>query len=429
MPYLLYVNQKGENKVAHFLRNISIGRSDKNDILLNSEYVSRYHAKIYQDIDELYYLVDLGSSNGTIVESEAKHIKKNKYKIYDNLTFQIDQFSFIFIDESSDSENEIADHKVEQTIMNVNHTKHKSKYLDNIVLVNEKMIKLYHTVKEIAPSDFAAIILGESGTGKELIARLFHDYSNRKGKFFELNCANFKDDIFESEMFGSKKGAYSGALDKNGILLDAINGTIFLDEIGDIEPKIQAKLLRFLDYGTFYQVGSSKLQTSNARIISATNLDLEEMVKQKVFRSELYHRLTKITVTVPPLRERQDEIIPMAKYFLEEYSKQFPWKRPVLTKSAESELLAYHWPGNIRELGNKISNAMVLVRGKPIHNHHIMRCINNNKTPATSSICEMERNEIIHVLNIYNGNKTKAAKHLKFSRGKLYRKMKEYAIT
>ncbi|HVN70891.1 MAG TPA: sigma-54 dependent transcriptional regulator [Desulfomonilia bacterium] len=214
--------------------------------------------------------------------------------------------------------------------------------------------------------DTPILILGETGTGKELIAGAIHFRSpNFKGPFLTLNCAAIPKDLIESELFGYEKGAFSGAspLGKRGIIEEAADGTLFLDEVGDLSLQAQAKLLRFLEDGEFYRVGSTRKRHIRTRIVSATNKDLNDMMEQGLFRNDLYFRLGVVTVHVPSLNERRGDIIPLAKYFLDMFSTKFHKKYTRISKDAKEALQEHHWVGNVRELKNLIEHGVLIGKG------------------------------------------------------------------
>src|SRR6202163_1112220 len=215
------------------------------------------------------------------------------------------------------------------------------------VVSSPLMLKLLELVERIAQTNAAVLITGESGSGKELIARAVHHYSLRCAKpWVDVSCAALPENLVESELFGYEKGAFSGAdSPKPGLFELANHGTLFLDEIGEMEPRMQVKLLRVLDGVPYYRVGGQRKVEVNTRIVAATNQNLEEAVRTGRFRSDLYHRLNQCQVRVPPLRERQEDIAPIANYFLRQHSSQAS-----LSEEAQDLLRAYPWPGNVREL-------------------------------------------------------------------------------
>ncbi len=222
-------------------------------------------------------------------------------------------------------------------------------------------------IKMVAKSpDTPVLIMGETGTGKELIASAIHSYSpNFKARLATVNCAAIPKDLVESELFGYEKGAFSGAGagGKKGLIEEAANGTLFLDEVGDLSLEAQAKLLRFLETGEFYRVGSTQKLQMKTRVVAATNKEIDQMVANHQFRKDLYFRLGVIKVQVPALNQRPEDIIPLAKHFLQEFSNKFGKKFSRISAQAENALLAHHWSGNVRELKNRIEGAVLTGRG------------------------------------------------------------------
>jgi len=228
--------------------------------------------------------------------------------------------------------------------------------------------KIEETAARVAASDATVLLTGESGTGKSILARHIHELSPRKdGPFVEVACTTLSEHLLESELFGHVRGAFTGAIkDKPGRLEAAEGGTVFLDEIGDLTPELQSKLLRFLQDRTFERVGGSETLSIDARIIAATNQHLEDAVKEKRFREDLYYRLNVIEICIPPLRERPGEIVPLAEHFVEQASLIHHKPGLTLTPEARAALAAYSWPGNVRELRNVIERAVILSRGVQI---------------------------------------------------------------
>jgi DNA-binding NtrC family response regulator len=232
---------------------------------------------------------------------------------------------------------------------------------------SNEILEVMEFINKAAVSpDTPILILGETGTGKELIASAIHYRSPLfKGPFVTVNCATIPKDLIESELFGYEKGAFSGAgqTGKRGLIEEAAEGTLFLDEVGDLSPQAQAKLLRFLESGEFYRVGSTQKHLINTRIVSATNKDLNNMMELGLFRNDLYFRLGVVTVHVPSLNERRDDIIPLAQHFLIQYSTKFHKKFTRISKEAGKALLEHHWIGNVRELKNLIERGVLIGRG------------------------------------------------------------------
>src|ERR1700729_4078043 len=243
-------------------------------------------------------------------------------------------------------------------------------YLGMPAVVSSAAIQqLIDLVQRISQTNAAVLITGESGSGKELIARAVHHYSLRCSKpWVDVSCAALPEHLVESELFGYEKGAFSGAdSPKPGLFELANHGTLFLDEIGELEPRMQVKLLRVLDGVAYYRLGGVRKVTVDVRVVAATNQNLEQMVRTGDFRGDLYHRLGQICLYVPPLRERPEDIMPLAEHFLKQSNA-----RSYFSGSAQSELQRYQWPGNIRELRNAVTKAAVLTREAEIRGEDLM---------------------------------------------------------
>ena len=232
----------------------------------------------------------------------------------------------------------------------------------NMIGKSRGMLKVYSTINKAAPTAANVLILGESGTGKELVAKAIHENSPRKNKpFIVLNCGGISETLLETELFGHVKGAFTGAYsDKAGLFANTRGGTIFLDEIAELQPLLQVKLLRVVQEKTFRRVGGTKDITVDVRIISATNQDLERKVKDGIFREDLYFRLNVIPIQIPPLRERKEDIPVLTKYFIEKYSKEFGKEVKTISSYAMELLMEYPFPGNVRELENIIERSIAL---------------------------------------------------------------------
>jgi len=287
-------------------------------------------------------------------------------------------------------------------------------------------------IRKVAPTDSPVFIQGESGTGKELVANTVWHYSKRKDTpFIALNCASLSESLIESEIFGHEKGAFTSAYQlKHGLVEVADTGTLFLDEIGEMPIGLQAKLLRFLDSGEFRRVGGNKALTVDVRLIAATNKDLAAMIKRGMFREDLYYRLNVINITLPPLRERKEDIAALARHFLQQYAKKLDKSITDLTSDALELLAGYHWPGNVRELENVVERAVILCESDLLGAEDL-----SVPTPAViaelgtnPSLEEMEKNYILRVLKEANGNQSKASQLLGIDRKTLYLKLKKYGI-
>jgi len=275
--------------------------------------------------------------------------------------------------------------------------------------------------RKAAASNATVLLLGESGTGKEIFARNIHNWSERKERpFVAINSVGLSKELLESELFGHERGAFTGAHQlKKGKLELAHRGTVFLDEIGDIGPELQAKLLRFLEEREFERVGGTKSISVDIRIIAATNRDLETLVKDGLFREDLYHRLNVVPITLPPLRERKEDIPVLSHYFLRKYSVETKRHFSKITKEAQEKLLAYVWPGNVRELGNVIERAVVLGSGPNIALEDLparMAVGKSGAVPGTLSYREgvnaARKELILKALSTTQGNRSAAAKLL-----------------
>ncbi|HYG75083.1 MAG TPA: sigma 54-interacting transcriptional regulator [Planctomycetota bacterium] len=287
------------------------------------------------------------------------------------------------------------------------------------------MINLLERVKKAAVSEAAVLILGESGAGKECIARMLHQQSPRSAKaFVARNCAAVPENLFESEMFGHKKGSFTGAeSDRKGAFLEADGGTLFLDEIGDLDYTLQTKLLRALQERVIRPVGSDRDIPVNVRIVCATNKDLRECCKNHTFREDLYYRLATVTLTVPPLRERREDIVPLARYFVTVSSNG----ARTLTPAAEERLKSYNWHGNVRELRSIIEQAVIFAAGNEIHPDELNLPTSAGEIELGSQRLEdIERRHILQVLQSCNNNKTEAAKVLGLARSTLVLKLQSY---
>src|SRR3990167_2980849 len=262
----------------------------------------------------------------------------------------------------------------------------KTKYdVGEIVGKSQKMQKVFKTIGKAASSDLTVLITGESGTGKELVARALHKASNRaNGPFVAVNCAAIPRELLESELFGYEKGAFTGATESRaGKFEQADGGTIFLDEIGDMDISLQAKILRVIQEREFYKVGGKTLIRVDVRIIAATNQDLESAVKEKRFREDLYHRINVITIHLPSLRERHEDIPLLADYFLKRFSNELVSNVKYITDDAVRILKNYEWKGNVRELENVIKRAIVMSGGDSITPEHLPISQSAKRTPVS----------------------------------------------
>lgn len=291
--------------------------------------------------------------------------------------------------------------------------------------------KIVPLLKMVAPTDATVMIYGESGTGKELIAKAVHNNSKRKSEnFLAVNCAALNENLIETELFGHEKGAFTGAAaQKKGKFELAENGTIFLDEIGEMPLSTQAKLLRVLQEKSFERVGGIKTLTANVRVVAATNRILEEMVKNGTFREDLFFRLNVFPIHLPSLRERKDELPLLVDFFIQKYAESFGKIIKGCSASFLSKLERYSFPGNIRELENIIERSIILTTGEKLSEESLPNLNSNIKNEIlTLDVRENERKLIIKALEESRGNKSNAAKVLGISRKTLYDKIREYSI-
>jgi transcriptional regulator with PAS, ATPase and Fis domain len=290
------------------------------------------------------------------------------------------------------------------------------------------MLDVFRMIEKVAPRDASVLIQGENGTGKELIARAIHRRSTRSDQpFIAVNCGAIPPNLVESELFGYEKGAFTGAAQTTPGKFELANGgTLFLDEIGDMPLDMQVKILRALQERRFFRVGGNKEIEVDIRVLSATNQDLQKQIDLGQFREDLYFRLAVVTIAVPPLRERGDDVLTIANHFLEAASPQ----KVQLTKQASECLLKYPWPGNIRELRNVLEQAVIMGDGKRITPQDLPPRVAKVGLGKLSfqlkSLAEMEKRYIQRVLEETEGNKAQAAAILGISRETLYQKLKQF---
>ncbi|HLP64637.1 MAG TPA: sigma-54 dependent transcriptional regulator [Flavobacterium sp.] len=301
----------------------------------------------------------------------------------------------------------------------------KSKSIDQVI----------ELAKKVAKTDSTILLTGETGTGKEVFAQAIHENSTRVGKsFVALNCSTFGKEILESELFGHKQGAFTGAVkDKKGFIEEANGGTLFLDEIGEMPIDLQAKLLRVLETNEYIPVGETIPKKSNFRLIAATNKDLKTESENHNFRSDLYFRLNIFEINIPPLRERVKDIAPLTTYFVKQFSDKTNKKELQVSPDFLQKLEAYQWPGNVRELKNVIERSVILSNDDeltpevlPYEIQH--QITNSNKSLSAFSMQSIEKLHIQKVLNYTKGNKAETARLLEIGIATLYRKIEEYGL-
>jgi len=315
--------------------------------------------------------------------------------------------------------------------------------LEGLVGKSPQMLKVYDLMETVAQTDTTILIYGESGTGKEVAANAIHLQSPRKGRpFVKVNCAALPETLLESELFGHEKGAFTGAIkQRKGRFEMADGGTLFLDEIGDISPVVQVRLLRVLQERQFERVGGNETLSVNVRLICATQRDLKDEIRKGTFREDLYYRLNVVPITLPPLRERREDILLLAEHFVDKFSKKMGKEIAGLSEDAKTLLLRYPFPGNIREIENMIERAITLIKGKVIQAGDLPEEVCGGETPVRN-ICEniraskplsnairlFEKEYIQSVLEKTKGKKGEAAEILGISRKTLWEKIKELEI-
>lgn len=322
--------------------------------------------------------------------------------------------------------------KIRQTVMEENrslmeentrlHEELRERFRPSNIIGNSRAMQdVFDMIAQVSRSDATALIRGESGTGKELVAHAIHYNSSRADRpFIKVNCAALPETVIESELFGHEKGAFTGAINsRKGRFELANSGTIFLDEIGDLSPTTQIKLLRVLQEREFERVGGSETHHVNLRVITATNRNLEELVEQKLFREDLYYRLNVFPVHIPPLRDRKSDILLLAEHFIEKYGTQSHVNVRRISTPAIDLLMSYHWPGNVRELENCIERAVLLSVDEVIHSHHLPPSLQSAESSNTEfhgtlreSLDNVERELVLEALKSSRGNMAKAARLL-----------------
>jgi len=305
----------------------------------------------------------------------------------------------------------------------------------DIVHSSQKMEQILSLVKTAAKSDSSILINGETGTGKELIAKALHSESGRTGQFLAINCSAITSGLLESELFGHKKGAFTGAdREKQGLFSIASGGTLFLDEIADLPLELQPKLLRVLQEGEIRKVGATRAEKINTRVVAAAGIDLQEAIKKNLFRRDLYYRLAVVDINLPPLRERPEDIVILAEHFLNLLCKREGRSPLQLNPAAKKNLTAYHWPGNVRELENYLEKALIFSPGETLELPplRIRQAAPGEFNPDEYSLKiasqRLEEEYIRKALVKTEGNRTQAAELLEVSLRSLMYKLKDYGI-
>ena len=328
--------------------------------------------------------------------------------------------------------------KVAQTLKDIRPAKVETEAISTfhgMVGSSDEMKNLFEQIKQTAGVDSPVLITGESGTGKELIARAIHHESKRKNKqFLAVNCGAFTDTLLESELFGHEKGSFTGAIRQHqGIFEQADGGTILLDEIGEISPQMQVRLLRVLQDQSFQRLGGTGEITTDVRIISATNSDLKEAVKKKKFREDLYFRLNVILLAVPPMRERVSDIPELINFVIDMKCHSLGRERPVISDAATKKLMQYSWPGNIRELENFLERILIfsnkdMISSDDIYLDEAEEQVSEGRGKLTEVLEDTEYKMIVDALRKAGGVKQRAARMLGIKTSTLYYKMEKYGL-
>jgi DNA-binding NtrC family response regulator len=368
------------------------------------------------------------------METAVEAIKEGAFD-YISKPFKIDDFKVVFRKAAKHAET------LQSPVSSKENEPPSGDIKKVIIGSSPKMLEIYKMLARAAMSEAAVLIVGESGTGKERIARAIQENSPRRSKkLVTVNCGAFTDSLLESELFGHVKGAFTGAQEaRKGLFEEANGGTLFLDEIGDVSPQMQVKLLRILQEGELRPAGSNEVRKVDVRVIAATHRNLSELVAEGKFREDLYYRLKVVSLEIPPLRERKEDIAELVSHFVAKYARKNNKRVTSLTREAMDAILNYSWPGNVRELENTIERAVALTNTAQLDIDdlppEVARPTQRTKTtPAITatgtqaSLEELEKQHIIRTLEQVKYNKSRAAELLGIDRATLYRKAQKYGI-
>ncbi|MGZ9162286.1 MAG: sigma 54-interacting transcriptional regulator [Candidatus Deferrimicrobiaceae bacterium] len=419
------------------LKEIRIGRSKEADLLLPDPSVSRIHARIFR-VGDQYFLSD-SSRNGTYVDGK----RISQVQLEGGLSFRIGPYHILFSREGPSHSSSEPPTVIPGT--GIDHPPRIDRKAAEVIssatlyiLGNSHVIKqLKSSIRKVATSDFPVLIEGETGSGKELVSRGIHETSPRKdGPFVVVNCGAISPELMESELFGHEKGAFTGATtQRRGAFEIAHGGTIFLDEIGELPLRLQPKLLRALEQKEIKRVGGNETILVDVRILAATNRNLKREVAGKNFRDDLYFRISTITLSVPPLRDRRGDILPIAMHFLADVASRTNRPIPELTGPAAELLTSHDWPGNVRELRNAIQRSVVMCDGPSLTPRDFTFLLPAHSDPAEGvsdpTLSRWEQSEkanILAELSRQKGNKTQTARELGIAKSTLFEKLKKYGI-
>jgi DNA-binding NtrC family response regulator len=411
---------------------VRIGSNEKNDLVLSDNTVSRFHCEIRRVRDE-YLFIDRQSTNGCYLGD----LRLVEGYLYPNCELLIGNCLV----------------KFEPLVESLEIIPSKADQYGDLIGSAEKMRKIYGLLDKVAPSELSVVIQGQTGTGKELVSRAIHQFSRRKaGPLVIFDCSAFPENLLESELFGHEKGAFSGAIRTHrGVFERAEGGTIFFDELGEMSVSLQPKFLRALESGEIRRVGGERTIKIDARVVSATNRNLLSMVEEGTFRQDLYYRLAKVTIDLPPLRERIEDLPTLCEHFIDQLKNRGNVPVHVRAFSAEALLTmsGYDWPGNIRELKNVVERAATFCEGELIQPEDLPADLcarmgmdsghNAPKSPALSPglglkqakemmVSNFERDYLVGLLKRYNMNISRVAREAGIDRRHVYRLMKKYEI-
>jgi transcriptional regulator with GAF, ATPase, and Fis domain len=422
-------------------RSYVLGRVPECDVVIDDPSVSRRHARL--TVSGRITVEDLGSTNGTAIQGR-KLAPGERGVLALGTVFEVGSATLV----------------LQRTPLPGARSHRTPAEMPGTVVRDPAMKRLYEMLDVVAPTGLSVLVLGETGVGKEVFAEALHRRSSRVGApFLKLNCAALPESILEAELFGYEKGAFTGATQtKVGLFEAADGGTLFLDEVGEMAPSTQTKVLRALESGEVMRLGSSTTRKVDVRFLSAANRDLRTLVAEGRFRADLFFRLNGITMTLPPLRKRPEDVLPLAEVFLERAARKLGKPSPRLGEEARRALEGHPWPGNVRELRNVVERAVVLCRGEVLETGHLLlqegEIVAHAPPSATTSLPaprddetvtmrlpvrprapelkgkleEFERAQILEALAKTSGNQTRAAKLLGIARRTLIKKMVRYEI-
>ncbi len=426
------------------LKEVKIGRGREADLQLPDPSVSRLHARVFR-VGQQYFLADLRSRNGTHADGQ----RITQLCLEDGRMFQVGPFRIHFhrpVSASGAGEEPTVsgsggfDSARPESLPVPRRTSGPSSTVEapfGLIGRSAHVKKLIGTIRRVAASDVPVLIEGETGSGKELVARGIHDASVRMDRpFVVVNCGAISPELIESELFGHERGAFTGATaQRKGAFELAHNGSIFLDEIGELPLALQPKLLRALEQKEVKRVGGNDLLLADVRILAATNRNLREEVARKAFREDLYFRIGAITVPIPPLRDRREDVAPIARHFLLGMGDHTSANVPGLSPAALDALISHDWPGNVRELRNAIQRAVVMAEDGELTASDfsfLRRAPTQGPEPEIASGLsrweQAERTNILGELARQMGNKTKTARELGIAKSTLFEKLKKYGI-